>query len=289
MGTSSAFGGQTGTTPLIPSWLVPAEGTGNSSPDIVSNDHSVVSGVQFPPPHPPIPPSQPANRFTSPRKNFFRYVQSRGSDRVSLGRALSQYVRTSSGGSRTAAARMGSARIAGSRLLGFLSDAVARGTREALRSLNLAGLAGRPIEEVFLGLVDYICPDGGNIDEGIAREAFVETIVDLAAAGVTDLDTLTQEQMQTVFELYVTNAIEARIYNDIGTKIITLPEDIQDVIRVQAQLHDFILRCVRDAYTQARMSQQVLTPDHVSEFVDRVYEQAFEILRIMGDREGRRL
>lgn len=104
----------------------------------------------------------------------------------SLGRAVSHYVGSSSGGARTAAARMGSARGAGSRLLGFLSDAVARGATEALRSLNLDGLAGRPIEEIFLGLADYVCPDGGSIDEGIAREAFIETIADLAGAGITD-------------------------------------------------------------------------------------------------------
>ena len=106
---------------------------------------------------------------------------------------------------------MGSSRGAGARLLGFLSDARAQGAREALRALNLGALAGRPIEEVFLGLADYVCPDGGTVDEGIAREAFIETIADLAAIGITDLDALTPDQMQTVFELYATHAIEARL------------------------------------------------------------------------------
>ena len=56
----------------------------------------------------------------------------------------------------------------------------------------------------FLGLVDYVCPDGGSIDEGIAREAFVETIADLAGAGIADLDSLTADQIQAVLELYAT-------------------------------------------------------------------------------------
>jgi hypothetical protein len=168
-------------------------------------------------------------------------------------------------------------------LLGFLSDAVGRGAVEALRALNLGAFAGRPIQDIFLGLADYVCPDGGTIDEGVAREAFIETIADLAEAGVTDLDGLTADQMQTVFELFATNAIEARLCNDIGMKTITLPSDAREAGRVQAQLKDFIQRGVSDALTAARPAAQALTPERVFGFVDRIYEQAFGILQIMGD------
>lgn len=180
---------------------------------------------------------------------------------------------------------MGSARGAGNRLLGFLSDTVTRGATEALRALNLGALVGRPVEEIFLGLADYVCPDGGSIDEGIAREAFIETITDLASAGITDLDGLTADQMQTVFELYATNAIEARLCNDIGAKLIILPSDSRVAARVQAQLNDFIRRGVADALTAARTAAGVLTPDRVLQFVGSVYEQAFGILQTMGDAE----
>ena len=67
-------------------------------------------------------------------------------------------------------------------------------TGATVRALNLGALAGHPIEEIFLGLADYVCPDGGSIDEGIAREAFIETIADLAGAGITDLDGLTADK-----------------------------------------------------------------------------------------------
>jgi hypothetical protein len=181
---------------------------------------------------------------------------------------------------------MGSARGAGSRLLGFLADATTRGATEALRALNLGALAGRPIEEIFLGLADYVCPDGGTIDEGVAREAFIETITELAGAGITDLDGLTPDQMQTVFELYATNAIEARLCNDIGMKTVILPSDSRQAARVQAQLNDFIRRAVADALTTARAAAAALTPDRVLAFVGGIYEQAFGILQIMGDAEA---
>lgn len=299
MGTSSAFGGQGGSTPLVPSWLgdggappavsngtIPGSGPPNGPSAAASGGGLPPQGVPPAPAQPRIPPAADPTRFSAARKNFSRFAGSGGSDRRSLGRAVSHYVGSSSGGARTAAARMGSARGSGGRLLGFLSDAIARGATEALRALNLGALAGRPIEEIFTGLADYVCPDGGSIDEGIAREAFIETIIDLAGAGITDLDTLTVDQMQTVFELYATNAIEARLCNDIGAKTITLPSDSRDAARVQAQLNDFIRRGVADALTTVSVAGTALTRARMLQFVGRVYEQAFAILRDMGNTEA---
>lgn len=297
MGTSSAFGGQRGGTPLVPSWLgddgappavpdgIPPDGVPPDGPP-PTNPANVVRPTgtpTAPPARPPIPPVADTARFSGARSNFSRFASSGGNDHRSLGRAVSHYVSSSTGGARTAAARMGSARGAGSRLLGFLSDTVEHGATEALRGLNLSALAGRSIEEIFLGLADYVCPDGGSIDEGIAREAFIETITDLARAGISDLDGLTPEQMLTVFELYATNAIEARLCNDIGAKTVTLPSDSREAARVQTQLNDFIRRGVADALTAARAATSALTPDRVLAFVGLVYEQAFSILQIMGD------
>lgn len=285
MGTSNPYGGPGGDNPLIPSWLG-SDGDG-APPDGTPPESGQPPGdAPVPPPSPPPQPPPFPERFRTPRTNFTRFAGSGGTDRASLGRAVSGYVSRASGGVRQAAQRMGSSRGAGARLLGFLADAQARGAREALRALNLEHLAGRPIDEIFVGLVDYVCPDGGTIDEGISREAFVETIVDLATLGITDLDALTADQMQTVFELFATHAIEARLFNDIGTKAITLPRDAHTASRVQAQLRDFIARGVSDALTAAKMVLSALTPDRVLGFVGSVYEEAFRMLEIMGEVEA---
>lgn len=297
MGTSNSYGGPGGGTPLVPSWLdsggnTPAE---PATPDVAPNGESPSPPFPTPPTQPPFPtpPTQPTiptladpSRFTGARNNFTRFAHSGGADRASLGRAVSGYVSTSSGGARQAAQRMGASRGSGARLLSFLTNVQARGVRDALRELNLDGLAGRPIEEVFVGLVEYICPNAGTVDEGIAREAFVETIIELATLGVTDLDTLTPDQMQTVFELYATHAIEARLCNDIGTKVITAPADPQTALQVQEQLRDFIRNAVGDALTAARANNPILQQDHVQSFVDIVYERAFSILQALGDAEA---
>jgi hypothetical protein len=292
MGTSNANSGQGGRTPLVPSWL-PSDETPPPVPqpppempaDTQAPDDALPA-APAPPALPSIPPIAPADRFTAARNNFSRFASSGGGDRASLGCAVSSYVSTSSGGSRSAAQRMGSSRISGARLLGFLSDAIANGSRQALRTLNLENLAGQRIEQVFIGMMDYVCPEGGTVDEGIAREAFIETIADLAENGVTDLDTLTADQMQTIFELYATHTIETRLCNDIGAKLITMPTDVAQAVSIQRQLFDFIRRSVADALTNARATLTALTPERFGGLVTRVYEQAFGILQSLGDAEA---
>lgn len=294
MGTSTAYGGPGGGTPLIPSWLgdddggnAPATPPGEvTGPDGQSPADGAVLPV--PPNRPPIPGTADPHRFFGARNSFTRFAGSGGGDRASLGRAVSRYVSTSAAGARQAAQRMGASRGAGARLLGFLADAQTRGVREALRALDLESLAGRPITEIFVGMADYICPGAGTVDEGIAREAYIETIVELASEGLTDLTTFTPDQMQTVFELYATHAIEARICNDIGTKAVTMPENAQAAHRVEQMLRDFIRGGVSDALTRARAETPNLTPQRIQGFVDSVYESAFAILQALGDAEANR-
>ena len=156
MGTSNAFGGQGGGTPLVPSWLGD-DGAPPAVPDGTGPDGQPPEGAgppaatPMPPPYAPLPPVADPRRFSAARNNFSRFAGSGGTNRRSLGRAVSRYVGSSVEGARTAAARMGSSRGAGGRLLGFLSDAAARGSAEALRAMNLGVLAGHPIEEIFLG------------------------------------------------------------------------------------------------------------------------------------------
>jgi hypothetical protein len=91
--------------------------------------------------------------------------------------------------------------------------------------------------------------------------------------------------MNTVFEMYATHAIEARISNDIGTKSIALPSDLKAIERVQAQLHDLIRRGVSDALGRAIEANRAITANRVLDFVTGVYELAFDVLQTLGEAE----
>ena len=276
MGTSSSFGGPQNGTPLVPTWLEPDAPILPIPPSIEHPD-----GGESPTFQPvPIP-----NRFTTARTNITQFARSNGSDSAGLRRAISNYVSKSSGGPRQAARRMGASSKSGGRLLGFMANAISNGVEEALQELNLENLAGRPIEEIFLGMIDYICPDGGTIDEGIARDSFVEMIANLIMSGITDLNALNSDQMWIVFELYATHTIQNRLYNDIATKAIQVPSNPRLARQIQTQLFEFIRRGVSDALAVSQDSMQTLTKRNINDFVNRVYEDAFAILQKLGEVE----
>lgn len=284
MGTSNAFGGQGNNTPLIPTWLEPENAIPSDHPFNEDGESStpILPSEKLPPiALPPTP-----NRFRLARSNMTRFINSGGSDNASFGRAVSQYVRTSSGGVRRAARRMGSSRQSTERLAGFLSNVATQGEDEALQILNLEELAGLPVADIFLGMVDYICPDGGSIDEGIARNAFIETIADLAEIGNVNLNSLEHEQIKTVLELYIAHTIELRLYNDIAAKIIRVPSDTHMAFTVQKQIQDFIRRGAADALSEINPKTEPLTRDNLGEFVSRIYEDTFEILLVLSEMDG---
>lgn len=293
MGTSSSFDGPSNDRPLVPTFIDDSDrdagdGVDQADADDSGDGNDADGDGGNAEPAPPLPPPGAAGRFTTPRANFTSFARSGGTDRRSLGRAVSGYVGSSMGSPRRAAQRMGTARASGAGVVRLLQSVQANGIAETLRQLNLTALAGRPIEEVFAGLADYVCPEDGSIDQGIARNAFIETIADLADAGITDIDGLTPEQMTTVFELYVAHTIEARICNDIGTKAVALPANPAAAQKVEDMLHDFIQRGVTDAVAQSGNNIQALSPDAINGFVTSVYEDAFRILQAMGDAEAAR-
>lgn len=293
MGTSNSYGGAGGGTPLIPSWLAEDQGEGGGDvpvfpPEMNGQEKPVAAprndGLPLPPKLAPLPAAGDAKRYTTARSNFTRFISSGGQDRRALGRALSSYVGTSMGGGGSATRRMSPSRQASSRLANFLASAAASGVQEALRSVGLERLAGRSIGEILRGLTDFICPPGGSIDESIAREAFIETLANLAESGVYDLETLTPEQMQTVLELNIAHAIETRICNDIGTNAVALPESPEAATAIQEQLFEFVQGSVSDAFSAAPL-RQGLSSQEAQQAIDRIYGQAFGILQSLAEAE----
>lgn len=200
-----------------------------------------------------------------------------------MGRAITSYVRSGTGGSRRASRRMGSSRVAARGLLGIVRDYQQLGPEQTLRQLNLDGLASQPAADVFVALLEFVCPPGGAVDEGIARQAMVETIADMAESGVGTFDTLTREQLNDMFLDFIVRSIEGRVMADMGGRGISLPDDIAAVERMQGQLHDFVSGATRGQLTERLDGVANLSDRDIEVKVDQIYEAAFDLIAAAGE------
>lgn len=296
MGTSKSYGGPA--SGLVPSFVddptPPTQPRPPATAPAAPNAPGAPGGPAAPQPIQPVAPAAPAIPRTPPRPdtqgtgslggargNFTRFA--RTGSRSSLGSALSGYVRSGTGGARRAARRMGSSRVAASGLLGVVRDFQRLGPTETLRQLNLAGLAAQPAADVFVAILEFICPPGGAVDDAIARQAMLETIGDLAESGVGSFDTLTPQQLQDVFLDFISRSIEGRVMADLGGRGITLPDDIAAVESAQAQLHDFVEGATRGQLAGRLEGLERLSDRDIESVVNQIYETAFELVAVAGE------
>lgn len=289
MGTSKPYGGPA--NGLVPSWAddpAPGVAPGPTTPPPTTPGAPGASGAPNPAqPGAPRPgaPRQPdtsgAGGLGGARGSFSRFA--RTGSRSALGSALSNYVRNGTGGARRAARRMGSSRAAGARLLGVVRDVQRLGPVETLRQLNLPGLAGQPAADVFVAILEFVCPPGGAVDEAIARQAMLETIGDMAEAGVGSFETLTPAQMGEFFLDFIARSIEGRVMADLGGRGVTLPDDVAAVENAQAQLHDFVTGCTRGELSGRLDGVAGMSDRDIEGVVNQIYEAAFELVAAAGE------
>lgn len=294
MGTSKGYGGPA--SGLVPSFVddpaPPALPRPPVAPTTTPNPGAPgVPGAPGGPAAPPQPTPAPrmplrsdtsgAGDLSGARGSFSRFA--RTGSRSALGSALSNYVRNGTGGARRAARRMGASRATAGSILGIVRDVQRLGAAETLRQFNLPGLAGRPAADVFVAILDFVCPPGGAVDEAIARQAMLETIGDTAEAGVGSFDTLTPAQMQDFFLDFIARSIEGRVMADLGGRSITLPDDVAAVESAQAQLHDFVTGCTRGELSGRLGGVERLSDRDIDAVVNQIYEAAFELVAAAGE------
>lgn len=271
MGTSTHNSGQNGRTPLVPSWL--EEPSDTTSPSI--NTENPIG----------IPPDGAVDRFTKPRRDFTIYINSNGRDRSRSRKSISNYIKQSLGGSSNAVKRLGSARLSSANLLSIARALHSGGVGAVEQYLNITNLAGKTASDVFITIVDFICPDGGTQDEGIAREAYISAIEETPEIADVPFDELTVDQMLLFIEKTMTNAICARITNDIGNKLLFLPNDIETANTIVIQITDLISGAISDAITELHVTPENIPQNEAIKIIDEVYKTAFDILESIGDKE----
>lgn len=266
MGTSNSNQGQKGSTPLVPSWL----DDDNSNDSVKPEDR-------------PIPSLGDNERFRTPRSDFTRYLNSSGRNGRNLHKAVAGYVNSSLGGSRNATSRLGAAKVSSERLLSLFNGISTRGLNSTLVEYGLGNLIGKTVNEIFIGIVDFVCPDGGSIDEGIARSSFIETLAILDELEITDINEMNESQFLAFTETYISNVIQQRLINDIGNKSIKLPDNIDIVNTIQKQIGGFIQGAVSDAIAKLNIGITAITPEKTRNIVESIYETSYSILGSIYD------
>ncbi len=271
MGTSTRNKGQSGHTPLVPSWLE------ESSMD-VNEAAQIVTAIE------PIPPDGDANRFTGPRSSFTKYVSSGGRDGNSMRNTISRYVGRSLGGSSRATTRLGSARNSTARLYGILNTLSRNnGVREIAHQLSIDNLEGLPASEFFIRIASFICPDGGPNDEGMARSAYFDAIADNPGLFEKSTEELTSDECSSVLQNFMCKVVMEHIMNDIANKTITLPDNIDEVSHLEGLVEQLIKQSVSDACAEVQQNNIQMTNGKAQEITDSIYQKTYEILEGQGD------
>ncbi|CAD7543422.1 hypothetical protein KBAH04_26710 [Aeromonas hydrophila] len=136
---------------------------------------------------------------------------------------------------------------------------------------------------MFVALLEFICPPGGTVDEGIARQAMVDTIADTSEIGAGTFDTLTREQLNEFFLGFIVHSIEGRVIADLGKNGIALPDDVNAVEQMQDQLHDFVSGATRGVLSGRLNDIASLTDRDIEDRVNQIYEVAFEMIAVAGE------
>lgn len=260
------WGGQNGRTPLVPSWL-------QDTDSIIQGNEKLTLQLGDP------------NRFSAPRGEFTRYINSGGRNTGIARKSISNYVRNTMGGSTNATQRLGAARKSSARLLNIASVYAGGGARAVEQYLSISNLAHKPAVEAFIAITNFVCPDGGPQDEGIARSAYISAIIESPELADIPFEDLNVDQILLLVEKTMTNVIFDRITNDIGNKVITLPDDPSTSDTLVKQIKDFVAGSVSDAIESLGVKAYNLQQHDSLKIVDTIYKTAFDIMVEVGEAE----
>lgn len=280
MGTSSSYGGPS--SGLVPDWVDGVDpGMGgddgtdqDGSDDGSDTDNPAASDADGTPNAPPTV-APPGGKFTYPRGQFTRFTNGGGSK--SLGRALKGYVSAAGGGAGATRRMPHSTRVA-SGVAGLASAVANDGAEAALARFNLQDLAGRPAAEVLEAVAEIICPDGGTIDESIARDAMLEAIAEVAEDDPGAFDELSTDQLDEFLCDVITRSVVTKVLNEIGTNALHGSASDADFREAERITRDYTHGRVKDALGNRFDVASRPTQTEIDRSISEVYADTFDML-----------
>jgi hypothetical protein len=305
MGTSASGSGASGGNPLIPSWIdqnglppsapppdqnspQPENGNGNGNNGNSDNGNNDTSNND----------SQSATtatsevgqqawnqskRFQAPRTQFNKYVSSGGSNGGALRNALRGYSRNASGGTQRLARRMQAATSRMATFYGVVDGMKRRGSENVLRQFNLESYQNKPIVEILSAFSDIIFSDTGKVyedtqDDSIVRQAYSDTVIKISEIEGIDLDNLTNEQVEVMMAIFVEETIVHRVINDIGDGLTEKNADVEDLVRLEENIHQVVSGLVRNQIMPEIIATNRGDNTNMDQKIENIYRQALDVL-----------
>ena len=258
MGTSSHNPGQNGHTPLVPSW-------------VDGEDGNIAA---------PIAPNGDSQRFSAARGNMTRFAES-GNIR-NFKNAISEYVGRSTGGARKAVDRLGLARKSTATLVGVLGAYSEGGAGAVQDYLKIYNLIGAPADEAFRSITELICGDGGTTDEGIARDAYIDTLADMKELRGVQFEDLLSNQIMLFLEGCMARIVVGKLLNDIGNKTLSIPDSLRKAGNVKNRMINLIKGLIGDIAVRMNLSPDKIQKEKAQSICDDVYERVYRSFQAAG-------
>ena len=261
MGTSSHNFGQSGHTPLVPSW--------------VDGDDGNIAAA--------IPSNGDAHRFAGAKGNMTRFANSGGKDNRNFKKSVSQYVKHSTGGVSGAVRRLGSARNSTARLVGVIgaySQGGAHAVQDYLKSYNLIGVRA---DEALRSITDLICDDGGTTNEGIARDAYIDTLGDMKELRGINFEDLQPNQIMIFLEGCMARIVVGKLLNDVGNKTLIIPDSLLKAGNVKKCMIRLVQGLIGDIFDNMNLSPENIQREKAHSISDSVYESVYRSFEASGN------
>ena len=224
--------------------------------------------------------------WQSARSSFGSAI-STGGDKNEYRRAASKYVRAR-GGSGGAARDARAARIATTRLGGFLSSVSTRGLEATLRTFGLSAVVGKGAGAVFAAILDALAPEGALREEAVARKATAEALERLYDLyGLEDGDLAKLEKMSgAVVTEAVIESVTCYIYRlwleELSIRIEDGALSALAAVSLERDVADFVRESVK---LDLKGSDVVKIDWEGAEgrgLIDRIYSEAYDLLGAAG-------
>lgn len=279
MGTSSSYAGPSGRNPLLPPWADDSDDEQNL-PVEDGDDGNAIEPTT-------VPPVVPQITWRAPKRAMGLLVRGAvAGTAVGALHALGRAYVNARGGSGVAASGASAGRATTTHLGGFLSTGMREGFGRAVENLGLQALIGQDVQTVLAAFADLLAPDGALLEQQAARRSLLETLevvferYDVDADGIEALDRLDANGLGEVIRLSVVNYVDARMEQELASRIErgTLPDD--EANRLMDEIHDFIDELVKLDFADVDLVHLDWDGLEGRRLVLGIYQDAY---RLLGD------